>query len=133
MGMAGGNAPQAPAGSPMSKPEPKKGLKAGALANMRIAQNMLEQALTAFAPEDAEYKTILDCLTKLTKTAGKNDAGDLVPAEVMRMVGQMPQMGGGTQMQRAIMQQLKGGGPPAQGAAQPGAQVPQPQPQGAMQ
>lgn len=112
----------------MGKPEPKKGLLAGAQANMRIAQNMLEQALTALDHESPEYKTVLDCLSRLSKIAGKNDSTDLVPAEVMRLVGQMPQMGGGTQMQRAIMQQLR----QPQGAPQPGQQPPQPQP-GAMQ
>lgn len=109
----------------MSQPQEKKGAKTAALTNLKIAQNMLEQALTAFGPEDDEYKAVLDCLTKLAKLAGKaGDASDLVPAQVMRMVGQLPQMGGGTDVQRAVMQQLRQPQQPQPGAGGP---------QGAMQ
>lgn len=76
------------------------------MSNLHIAQNMVEQALTAFSPEDKEYKVCLKILTALAPMAAKNDSSDLVPAEVMRMVGQMPQMGGGTDVQRMILQQM---------------------------
>ena len=100
------SAPQAPNASPMPAPADKQGLKAKAMSNLSIAQNMIEQALTAFEPEDKEYKACLKVLNLLEPLASRNDGSDLVPAEVMRMVGQLPQMGGGTQMQRQIMQQL---------------------------
>lgn len=113
-GPAGAPGAQQPSASPTPQVQEKKGLKAAALSNLKIAQNMLEQALTAFQPEDQEYKVALDCLGKLAKIAGKSEGGDLVPAQVMRMVGQLPQMGGGSDMQRAIMQQLKGQQQPQQ-------------------
>lgn len=119
----GGLGTQSPAAAPTAQPQDKKGLKAAAMSNLHIAQNMLEQALTAFAPEDKEYKVILKCLTSMSPLAADRDSSDLVPAEILRMVGQMPQMGGGTDIQRMIMQQMqKGGQPPAGGAPQ------QPQP-----
>jgi hypothetical protein len=123
----GGTGGQAPAGSPTAQPQDKKGLKAAAMSNLHIAQNMLEQALTAFAPEDKEYKVILKCLNSMAPLAADRDSSDLVPAEIMRMVGQMPQMGGGTDIQRMIQQKMAQGGQPPQGGGQP--QQPQP-PQG---
>jgi hypothetical protein len=106
MGGPAGSQGQAPGGSPTPQPQDKRGLKSAAMSNLHIAQNMLEQALTAFHPGDPEYKVILKCLTSMAPLAGRRDATDLVPAEVMRMVGQMPQMGGGTDVQRMIMQQM---------------------------
>jgi hypothetical protein len=119
-----------PGASPTPQGQDKKGLKAAAMSNIHIAQNMMEQALTAFEPHDPEYKMILKCLTSMAPHAGKNDSSDLVPAEVMKMVGQLPQMGGGTDVQKMILQQMKQGqqhGQPPQGQPQP------PQPQGAPQ
>ena len=112
---------QAPGASPTPQPQQKRGLKLAAMSNLTIAQNMLEQSLTAFEPEDKEYKAILKCLNNLAPLASKSDASDLVPAEVMRMVGQLPQMGGGTDVQRMILQQMQQGGRPQQ------PQQPQPQ------
>lgn len=89
------------------------------MSNLNIMSNMGEQALTAFDPGSAEYKAILKCLNILSPIVGKNDASDLVPAEVMRMVGQLPQMGGGSDVQRMIMQQMKQGKQPAQPQQQP--------------
>ena len=112
----------------MAQPQEKKGLKAAAMSNVTIMQNLAEQALTAFEPSDPVYKALLKVLNALAPIAGKNDSSDLVPAEVMRMVGQLPQMGGGSDVQRMIMQQMKGGQPPQGGGAPPQ----QPQPPGGM-
>jgi hypothetical protein len=117
-GMGGSEQMQSPAGAPASKAVDKKGAKTAALTNLKIAQNMIEQALTAFDPEDQEYTACLKALQVLSKAAGKNDASDLVPAEIMRMVGQMPQMGGGTPMQRATVQQLRQQQQPVQNPGQ---------------
>lgn len=97
-----------PRAAPLSQPQNKSGLQAAALTNMHIAVNMLEEALPAFGSESPEGQTILDCLRKLAKHVGKKDTSDLVPAEVMQMVSRLPQMGGGTDVQRKIMQQLQG-------------------------
>lgn len=112
---------QAPSGSPTPQKADKRGLKAAAMSNLTIVQNLAEQALTAFEPSDPEYKAILKVLTVLEPLAAKRDSSDLVPAQVMQMNGQLPQMGGGTDVQRMIMQQMQ---KPQGGAG--GAQKPQP-------
>lgn len=120
--LAAGGAPgQQPSASPMAVPQEKKGLKAGAMSNLHIAQNMVEQALTAFDPdEDADtYNACLDVLKKLARVAGKNDSRDLVPAQIARMVGELPQAGGGTDMQKMLRAQMMGGSGRPQGGAQP--------------
>lgn len=116
-----------PSGSPIAQPQEKKGLKAAAMSNIHIAQNMLEQALTTFGPEDKEYKGILKALNNLAPLAGQRDNTDLVPAEVMRMVNQLPQMGGGSDIQKMILKQMQnpqaqnpGQHPPAMMPAMPG-------------
>lgn len=109
-----------PAASPIPQQQEKAGLKAHAATNLAIAQNMMEQAITAYHPGDKEYKAILKCLNLLEPLASKSDSSDLVPAEVMRMAQGTTQTGGGNEMQQKIMQMMK-----AQG--QPGAQQPAPQ------
>lgn len=118
---------QSPSGSPTPQPQDKQGLQAAAMANVTIMQNLAEQALTAFEPASPVYKALLKCLNTLEPIAAKHDASDLVPASVMHMVGQLPQMGGGTDVQRMIMQQMQN--PQGQ---KPGGAPQQPQPQGAM-
>jgi len=106
----------------MAKPQEKEGLKESARVNVHIAMNMLEQALPVFGSESKEGGSILKILGMLGKEFGKQDASDLVPAEVLQMNKALPQAGGGTEVQRMLQQMQK------QGAPQPGAQ-----PQGAMQ
>jgi len=98
------------------------------MSNVTIMQNLAEQALTAFEPGDPIYKALLKCINTLEPVSAKHDASDLVPASVMQMVGQLPQMGGGSDVQRMILQQMKQGAQPQGGAPQ---QPQQPQP-GAM-
>lgn len=100
------NGAQPPRAAPMSTPQEKKGLKAAAQTNIHIAVNMLEEALPAFGAESSEGQAILDILKKLGRLFGKRDSGDLVPAELAHMVSRMPQMGGGTDLQKMIRQQM---------------------------
>lgn len=111
----------------MAAPQEKAGLKAAAMTNIHIALNMLEEALPAFGSESKEGQKLMRALTVLGTLAGKRDSGDLVPAQILQMVRQLPQMGGGTDVQKMLMRQMSGaGGQP------PGAQPqPQPQPMGA--
>jgi len=115
---AGGAPPaQSPAAGPMSKPQDKRGLKAAAQTNVHIAMNMLEEALPKFGSESPEGAKILAALKSLGSLVAKRDTSDLVPAEVMQMVKQLPQAGGGTQVQQAIMKQMQAAKPqPAQAA-----------------
>jgi len=126
---AGANQPAGPGGSATPQIQKKKGLKTSALVNLSIAQNMVEQALTAFEPGDKEYSACLKVLNTLAPLAAKNDASDLVPAQVLRMVGEMPQMGGGTDVQRLIAQRMRQGQLPGAGGAPGATQMPQQVPQ----
>jgi len=106
---AAGQAPQAqaPAAAPMSTPQDKRGVKAAAMTNLHIAVNMLEEAIGAFGSESKEGGAILKALNGLAPLLAKKDTSDLVPAEILQMVKQLPQMGGGTQVQQAIMKQMQ--------------------------
>lgn len=100
----------------MSGPQDKKGLKAAAQTNVHIAMNMLEEALPAFGSESEEGAAILKMLSMGGKLMGKKDSGDLVPAEVLQMVRRLPQMGGGTNVQQQIQQQMSQKQAPPQAA-----------------
>lgn len=106
----------------MNVPEPKEGKREAARVNVHIAMNMLEQALPVFGSESKEGKNILKHLSGLAKDFGENDTSDLHPAEIKQMVGQMPQMGGGTDVQKMLMQQHMNpqGQQPQPGAQRPG-------------
>ena len=116
---SGGEGAKPPAAAPMSTPQDKKGLKAAARTNLHIALNMIEAAIPSYGSESDEGQALLNIATKLGKLFGKRDSSDLVPAEVLQMVSQMPQMGGGTDQQRMIREMMmKQGAKPPQ---QPGA------------
>ncbi len=103
----------------MAKPQEKAGIKEAARVNIHIAMNMLEQALPAFGSESKEGKSVLKILSMLSKEFGKNDASDLVPAEVLQMNKSLPQAGGGTEVQQMLAKMQQQGGAPA--AKPPGA------------
>jgi hypothetical protein len=116
----GAGAPQGPgppAAAPISKPQDKKGLKVAAMTNIHIAANMLEEALPAFGSESQEGQKILSALKVIGPLLAKRDSSDLVPAEILQMVKSLPQMGGGTNVQRQIMQQMAQGQQKPQAAA----------------
>jgi hypothetical protein len=131
MGPAGGAGPTppglggigagkaSPAAAPFAQPQKKEGLKASAMTNVHIAMNMLEEALPVFGSETEEGKKVMRALTVLGTLAGKHDNSDLVPAEVLQIARNTPQMGGGTDVQRMILQQMNQPKPPAQGAPAP--------------
>lgn len=108
---AGGAGPSSsPAAAPLNQPQEKAGLRAAAQTNVHIAVNMLEEALPAFGTESKEGLAILKALSGLGKLIAKKDSSDLVPAEVLHMVRQLPQAGGGTDIQKMLLQQMNGGG-----------------------
>lgn len=86
-------AQQPPASSPMSTPQSNEGDKQGAMAQVQMATKILEQTLAAFGSGSEEGKAVLDALTKLNKAFGESsDRGrDLIPSEIMNMVGGLPQ------------------------------------------
>jgi hypothetical protein len=109
----------------MPQPQQKEGLKAAAMTNIHIAANMIEQAIPVFGSETEEGKKLLKVLQILGPMQAKRDSSDLVPAEVLQMVRNLPQAGGGTEVQKRIMQIMSQAGKP-QGQPQG-----QPMPQGA--
>ncbi|HUP07663.1 MAG TPA: hypothetical protein VMU47_10960 [Caldimonas sp.] len=95
----------------MSTPEKKEGKREKAHLQVHIGMNMLEQAISTYGSETKEGKVILNVLTKLATTFGENDTSDLTAAEMAEMVTSMPQTGGGTQQQQALMKMSQGARP----------------------
>ena len=122
-----------PAAAPFATPQEKRGNKATALANVNIAFTLLQQAIPDLGADTPEGQTIIKAVQSIGKLTTDRDNSDLVPAEIMQMVKQMPQMGGGTPMQQELMRQMAqanqrppappGGAPPmpGMGGAPPGA------------
>jgi hypothetical protein len=100
----------------MSTPEPKAGVRENALVNISMALDLIEQALPALGSETDEGKKALSALSSLTSVLGpkKQRAGELQNAEILQLLQNLPQAGGGTPGSRAIM-----GGPPNLGLMNP--------------
>jgi hypothetical protein len=107
-GAAGAGAPGGamPVSAPMSTPQPKAGDKQNALINVSLAMDLLEQSLPALGSESEEGQTILDVLRKMSGKFGaaRNKSQDLVPAELMQLMQNLPQAGGASPMQKALQQ-----------------------------
>lgn len=87
-----------PIGSPMSTPEPKMGTREGAMINLSMAMDLIEQALPAFGSESPEGAKALQVLRSLSGIIGgkKDKAKELQNAEIMQMLQNLPQAGGAT-------------------------------------
>lgn len=112
---AGGPAAAAPVSAPMSTPQPKQGEIQNAMINVSLAQDLLEQTLPAIGSETEEGGVILDVLSKLSKKFGESarKSKELVPAELMQMMHNLPQLGGMSPEMKALQAQAAGpGGPP---------------------
>ena len=109
-----------PMGAPMSTPEPKLGNKEGALVNIGIVIDMLEQSLPAFGADSEEGKVVMDAISKLNKMLGgrKSSVNELQQAEIMQLMQTLPQAGGATPEGRA-MAQAPIPGAPMMGALRP--------------
>lgn len=130
---ADATAPQPPMPSPMSTPEPKAGERDGALINVSMALDLIEQSLPAIGSETPEGRKLMQALGSLISVLGpkKQKAQDLQSAEILQLLQNLPQAGGGTmgarQMAAAgpdlgLMSQAPGGMPP--GGMPPGAGAP---------
>lgn len=91
--MRGKGEQQPPASAPMSTPQDNAGEKQGAMAQVQMATKILEQTLAAFGSTSDEGKAVLDALKGLGKAFGASaeKGKDLIPSEIMNMVGSMPQ------------------------------------------
>jgi len=114
--LGGGAPPNGPASAPMSTPQPNEGEKQGAMAQVQMATDLLEQTLKPFGSETEEGQVILEVLKKLGTKFGdkKEKARGLIPSEIMNLVSSLPKGVGGMP-------------PPGAGAPPPGAGMPPPQ------
>lgn len=110
----GSGGPSAPMSAPMSTPQPKQGEKQNAMINVSLAQDLLEQTLPALGSETEEGAVILQVLSTLSKKFGEasRKSKELVPAELMQMMHNLPQMGGMSPEMKALQAGAGGGGAP---------------------
>lgn len=116
-----------PMPTPMATPQPASGVKENALVNISMALDLIEQALPALGSESDEGKKALSALSTLTAILGpkKQKAGQLQNAEILQLLQNLPQAGGGTPGSRSIA-----GGPPNLGLMNPPGAPPAPPPGG---
>jgi hypothetical protein len=95
-----------PMSSPMSTPEPKMGNKEGALVNISMAMDLIEQALPSLGSESEEGQKALAAIRSLTGLLGpkKQKTGELQQSEIIQMLQNLPQAGGATPEGRAMSQ-----------------------------
>ena len=111
-----------PMSAPMATPEPKMGNKEGALVNLGLAMDLIEQALPALGSESPEGMKVLAALRTLTGVVGgkKDSVNELKQSEILQMLQALPQAGGATPEGKALA-----AAPAVPGMAMPGA-TPQP-------
>jgi hypothetical protein len=112
----------APMAAPMSTPEPKMGNKEGALVNISMAMDLIEQALPSLGSESEEGQKALAAIRSLTGLIGprKGKTNELQQSEIMQMLQNLPQAGGATPEGRAMAQAPAIPNlPPMPGAASP--------------
>ena len=103
-GMSDASTP--PMSSPMSTPEPKMGNKEGAMVNISMAMDLIEQALPSLGSESIEGQKALAAIRALTGLLGpkKQKTGELQQSEIIQMLQNLPQAGGATPEGRAMSQ-----------------------------
>lgn len=94
----------APAGGPMSSPQPKEGLSQAAMVNVSMVFKLLEQSLQVFGSQSEQGKAILSALKTLTGQFGQDRAKSesLIPAELMQLIQSVPGAGGGPPASQAM-------------------------------
>jgi len=117
-----------PMSAPMSTPEPKMGNREGALVNISMAMDLIEQALPSIGSESEEGQKALSALRTLTGILGprKSKARDLQQSEIIQMLQNLPKAGGATPEGMAMSQApAVPNMPPIPGAGVGGAGMPQ--------
>ena len=94
----------APMAAPMATPEPKMGSKEAALVNLAMALDLIEQSLPAIGSESAEGKMAIAALRSLSGVLGAKKAAtnELQQAEIMQLLGSLPQAGGASPEAKAM-------------------------------
>jgi hypothetical protein len=103
-----------PMGAPMSTPEPKLGSREGALINLGMALDLIEQSLPALGAESEEGQKAMTALRSLNGVLGsrKGNVNELQQSEILQMLQTLPQAGGMSPENRAIQQAPTPGMPP---------------------
>ena len=111
-----------PMSAPMSTPEPKMGNREGAMVNLGLAMDLIEQSLPALGSESPEGIKVLSALRTLTGVIGgkKESVNELKQSEILQMLQALPQAGGATPEGKALA-----AAPAIPGMQMPGA-TPQP-------
>ncbi len=93
-----------PMAAPMSTPEPKMGSREGAMINLSMAMDLVEQALPAFGFESAEGLKAREVLKQMSSILGprKDKAKELQNSEIMQMLQNLPQAGAATPEGKAM-------------------------------
>jgi hypothetical protein len=97
--------PAGPMAAPMSTPEPKMGSKEGALVNLAMALDLIELALPALGSESGEGQKALAAMRAISSLMGsrKPRVNELQPAEILQLLGSLPQAGNVTPEVKAAM------------------------------
>jgi len=111
-----------PMSAPMSTPEPKMGNKEGAMVNLGLAIDLIEQSLPALGSASPEGMKVLSALRTLTGVIGgkKESVNELKQSQILEMLQALPQAGGATPEGKSLA-----AAPPIPGMPMPGA-TPQP-------
>jgi hypothetical protein len=110
-----------PMSAPMSTPEPKMGSKEGAMINIGMAVDLLEQSLPALGSESPEGQKALAAIRQLSGLMGprKNKTNELQQSEILQMLQTLPQAGGASPEAKAMSAAPIPGMPPAAGGGMP--------------
>ena len=110
-----------PSAAPMSTPEPKMGNREGAMVNISMAMDLLEQSLPALGSESEEGQKVLSAIRTITGVIGQKKAktGELQQSEILQLLQTLPQAGGATPEGNAIAKAPIPGMPLTGGAPQP--------------
>ena len=100
--------------APMSTPEPKLGSREGALINLSMALDLIEQSLPALGAESEDGQKAMSALRALNGLLGprKGNVNELQQSEILQMLQALPQAGGMSPEGRAIQQAPTPGMPP---------------------
>ena len=77
-----------PMSAPMSTPEPKMGNREGAMVNLSMAMDLIEQALPSLGSESVEGQKALAAIRALTGLIGprKQKTNELQQSEIIQML-----------------------------------------------
>ena len=94
-----------PMAAPMSTPEPKMGNKEGAMVNLAMALDLIEQAIPSLGSESDEGQKAMAAIRSLSGLLGpkKPRTNELQPAEILQLLGSLPQAGNVTPEVAAVL------------------------------